>query len=361
MEGIQFYNRVFQSLRQHNMKACVTLYHWDMPSSLFSAECAGWTSEKIIPKFVEYASVCFEHFGSQVDSWITFNEPKVFVFYGYGDGSSPPGMKDSKFKAARNVLLAHAHVVRKFRTLEISKKSSIGITLNMRMFIPQDPLNEFEKQKCQEELEKNIGLWADPLFLGDYPAVLLNQQSTTDKITLFTAEEKELLKGTVDFLGINYYSSTGIKQNNGSAQGFDYITIGLPSGASWLTSYPDGLVPLLEWLTNRYKPVCPQLKLKITENGYATNTLVDNWSKDVEIDDTGRVNYYKAHVNQVLEARKKVPLVGYYAWSITDNFEWHGGYTERFGLIYIDFEKPDLPRTPKQSLKWFTEFLKSKQ
>jgi len=299
--------------------------------------------------------LCFSHFGEKVDSWITFNEPRVFVNYAYGLGTTPPCMTGVQYQATKNVLISHVLVVKAFRngTFKLKKNSTIGITLNMRMYIPADPQNVNESSQCQNLLEAAIGIWVDPIFFAEYPkSLLLSNEAESQKLVLFTDAEKLLFKeNPIDFLGINYYSSTQILESAGI---FEHKSIGKPSGAEWLWSYPEGFYLILKWISNRYLPSFPNLKLAITENGCATNTLVPSWSKDVEVNDETRVEYYRDHVAQLVKAIKEgIPVVEYYAWTITDNFEWAAGYTERFGLIYVDFDDPDRKRTLKKSYFWW--------
>lgn len=358
--GVKFYHNVLDCLQKHNLKACVTLYHWDLPMSLQTSEFCGWTDERIRGKYLDYAKLCFKEFGSKVASWVTFNEPRVFVFYGYGDGTSPPSLKGLAYVAVRNVVISHALVTKYFHQLKADKaipdEALIGITLNMRMYLSQNNTTS-EHEQCNRQLEEAVGIWSDSVIKGDYPESL--KISRAGQLVLFTEEEKELLRSThIDFLGVNYYSSTGVKEvptETGPAK-FENVKIGKPTGAEWLWSYPDGMPLLFKWLHERY----PAMKFMVTENGCATNTLVQGWSEQVEINDAIRVEYYKDHVQKVQDiVRSGVPILAYYAWTITDNFEWSAGYTERFGIIFIDFEDPERKRTPKDSYRWWKTFLSS--
>jgi beta-glucosidase len=184
---------------------------------------------------------------------------------------------------------------------------------------------------------------------------------TLKKPILFSNDEKLLFTSNpIDFLGINYYSTTMLKQNPDNLAEFKHVSVGKKSGADWLWSYPEGILLILRWINERYiiatPAIRPDLKLMITENGCATNTTVEGWSETVELKDTTRVEYYKDHVEKLIEAKKEgIPLIAYFAWTITDNFEWGAGYTERFGLIYVDFEDVNRRRVKKDSFHWWRE------
>lgn len=359
LEGISYYNKVFDCLEKYKIKSFVTLYHWDLPANLQTDEFMGWADPKIIDEFMNYANICFQYFGPRVDNWITFNEPKVFVGYGYQEAESPPCLKDLGSIATKNVLLSHGCVVKNFRSgnFPLKENAKIGITLNMRMYIPNSSLNNIdgsginvdEVNKCQELLESFVGIWADPVIFGDYPKILQN----SDKIVPFTTVEKQLMMGSVDFIGVNYYSTSAIEIIDGEHK---KVNIGKPSGARWLWSYAKGLPLLFDWLNARYVTKNNNLKFYITENGYATKNINNN--KEIEINDDSRVEYFKEHTAEVENiVDKGIPLAGYFAWSNTDNFEWKAGYTERFGLIFIDFDSEHKERTPKKSYLWWQQYL----
>jgi len=274
-------------------------------------------------------------------------------------------VKGQKYQATRNVLLSHVRAVQAFRANSalIKESAKIGITLNMRMYIPTDPKNAAEQIECNETLESAIGIWADPILFGNYPESLYRRtQNDPEKPIEFTDNEKALFKAyPIDVLGINYYSTTAIKQNPEKPSEFEHVSIGIKTGADWLWSYPDGILLILRWVNNRYCSLNPGLTLAITENGCATNTTVEGWSQQVELHDEIRVQYYKDHVEKLTDARKEgIPVCEYYAWTITDNFEWGAGYTERFGLIYVDFDDPNRKREKKDSYKWWKNFTANK-
>lgn len=316
------------------MKACVTLYHWDLPQFLQSQPLKGWASPEIIDYFLTYIDICFNEFQSLVDLWITFNEPRVFALKGYQSGTTAPGLKGYAKEAIYHVLISHAKTVRLFRDKYNGK--NIGITLNTRSFVSVNSNSE-EQNKCHQIMDGTIGTWAHPVMFGCFPDTF-----TANYLPKLTEEDQQLLKSTVDFIGINYYTTNGIALEKGK---FTHIDLGVQSSAYWLRSYPDGLIPLLEFMKMRY-----DVPIIITENGYCTTT-------DVGTNDVDRVTYYDQHLKKVQLARKMGLLKGYFAWTLMDNFDWYTGYIERFGIIHIDFSDPELKRTKKKSYHWWKEFL----
>lgn len=350
-EGIAFYSKVLDTLEKAGLEPCVTLYHWDLPSSLQTAEMPGWMSPKIIDKFMAYATLCFDRFGGRVPTWITFNEPAVFVFGGYQGGWNAPGVKQSiaeALVAVRHVLLAHAKVVALYRSCfqNGDKAKRIGITLNTRHYKPVDASDAAAKG-AHQMLEDRIASWSDPVVFGDFPESFKTTHRGNTALGLSEVEQQEL-RGSIDFLGINYYTTSGIQEDlEGS---FKIVELGEASGASWLRSYPSGLIELLRWLSGRY----PGLDVVITENGFCTPANDPN-----AVDDDVRVRYYQDHTNIVKQALDEgLPLRGYFAWTLLDNFEWAGGYKERFGMVHVDFNHKALPRTVKSSYRWWQHFLR---
>jgi beta-glucosidase len=118
------------------------------------------------------------------------------------------------------------------------------------------------------------------------------------------------------------------------------------TGKGWEVN-PDGLREMLVWLHEGYGG----LPLFITENGAS---FPDQRGADGQVDDPARTEYLWAHFGAAHDAiQAGVDLRGYFVWSLLDNFEWADGYSERFGMIYIDFAT--LERTPKTSAHFLSD------
>ncbi|XP_056392597.1 lactase/phlorizin hydrolase-like [Hyla sarda] len=362
--GVKYYNRLIDRLIRENIKPMVTLYHWDLPQAL--QESGGWQSESTTQAFMEYADFCYSNFGDRVKHWITFHEPWVVSYAGYGTGQHPPGIKDpgnASFKVIHNIVKAHAkawHVYNdKYRT---QQQGQVGISLNSDWAEPKDPNNPDDVSAAERYLQFMLGWFAHPILVnGDYPEVLKTQvnhintqcSSILAQLPAFTEEEKAYINGTADFLGISHYTSRLV---NGSQSGncvADYDNIGgfaphvdpsWPTTSSpWLYVVPWGLRRLLNFVKEEY--IKGGLPIYITGNGMPTPYTGEVYN------DTDRVEYLTAYINEALKAVKtdNVTVSAFVVRSLLDGFEGPQGYSQRFGLHHVDFENGNRPRTPKQS------------
>jgi len=361
-QGIKFYQKLIQLLKDNDIEPWVTLYHWDLPLALQMEE-NGWLGNDISDLFAAYAEVCFENFGSQVKNWITINEAWVVAILGYGQGVFAPGRRsnDDPYLAGHNLLLAHAKAVHVFRSKFQTKfGGQIGITNNCdwREAISDKPK---DKNAAQRSLEFFLSWFADPIYFGDYPLVM--RSALGNRLPKFSEEERELITGSSDFFGLNHYTTMLASEANdqidaGSVYGNGGISqdqqVNLSIDPDWkLTEMNWAIVPwgcqkLLEWISKRYG--FPEIY--ITENGCAFEDRME----DGVVNDVDRVAFFKGYLEACAAAIKNgVQLKGYFVWSLMDNFEWAHGYSKRFGIHYVDFET--LKRTPKASALWYRDFI----
>ncbi|XP_065631160.1 beta-glucosidase 12-like [Quercus suber] len=204
----------------------------------------------------------------------------------------------------------------------------------------------------------------DPLTNGDYPHSM--RSLVGDRLPKFTKEQSKLLKGSLDFLGLNYYTTnyaadapkaekpsylTDLRANLSSKR--NGIPIGAEAASSWLHVYPRGIRDSLLYAKTKYNDPL----IFITENGISEFNN-DTLSLKEALADNYRIDYYYRHFQYILKAIKDgVNVKGYFAWSLLDNFEWGAGYSVRFGINYVDY-KNGLKRYPKLSARWFKKFLK---
>ncbi len=350
--GLDFYKELVDELLKAGIEPTVTLYHWDLPQAI--QDQGGWENRKTTDYFVEYAELLFEELGDKVKSWITHNEPWVAAFLGHYFGAHAPGKNDlsAAIKAAHNIMLSHGKTVKRFRELKL--ESEIGITLDLHAI---DPLSHTEKDIKAAELEEAFsnGWFLDPVFRGEYPEILLKKFKREFSLPEIKSGDMELISHEIDFLGINYYTRHVVEATEQSDELFDYKHVKMIGNShtemDWEV-YPDGLYELLVKVNEEYtdKPIY------ITENGRASADKIDEYGI---IHDKDRIDYYASHLKAVERAIKSgVPVAGYYAWSLMDNFEWAWGYSRRFGLIYVDFETQE--RIFKDSARWYQQLLKEK-
>jgi beta-glucosidase len=375
-EGMRFYNNLINELVANQITPFVTLYHWDLPQSLDQPRLPGWLSTRIIPAFVHYADTCFRLFGDRVKHWLTFNEPWVTCWDGYGSGYNAPGRCSNRsfckvgnssietYVTGHNLLLAHAEAVKLYRTkYQRIQNGKIGITFNSDAAFPRTQKPE-DVEATERHMEFFLGWFADPVFLGDYPKSM--KKYLGDRLPKFTEEQKKLLKGSADIFGINHYTSRYI--TNGKEPGEGWIAdkhtiahetdvngnmIGIRYAPKWLISVPRGMRALLKWIANRYN----NPPIYITENGVGS---YDEGTVEEQLNDQFRVEYYKSYVDEMLKAKEEgVNVKGYFSWSMLDNFEWTEGYYVRFGLHFIDY-KNGLKRYRKKSAEWWTNMLSNR-
>ncbi|KAK4285544.1 hypothetical protein QN277_002231 [Acacia crassicarpa] len=366
-EGIAYYNNLINELLSKGMQPFITLFHGDLPQAL-EDEYEGFLSPRIVQDFASYVEVCFKEFGDRVKHWITLNEPFYYVRC-YEDGCFKLGNPNCnntvasgtvQYLASHYLILAHAAAVKVYR--EKYQKGQIGITLNADWVMPLTP-SKADKEAAARSLAFSYDWFLEPLHSGAYPAVMVEKVGA--RLPKFSRNESLMLKGSFDFVGLNYYTSkyaadTPCQHENqtystDSCVRFTSVKNGVPIGpkaaSDWLYVYPPGIQELLLYTKKKFNnPV-----IYITENG------VDEVNDGKRtLDDKMRIDCFRNHLLYVQRAiRKGVRVKGYFAWSFLDNFEWRLGYTVRFGMVYVDY-KNGLRRYRKRSALWFKIFLRGR-
>lgn len=343
-KGMDFYQRLVDELLENDIIPFITLYHWDLPQTLYKKN-GGWIDPDISNYFEEYSAYIFEKLGDRVKYWITLNEPWCVAFLGYYMGIHAPGHKNLReaFVASHNLLLSHGRVVKVFR--EIVKDGFIGIT---NVVSKVEPASNDERDIKASKMVDEIVNWFfhDSVAKGIYPEGV---RKLFEKFNIDISEDDmKIISQPIDFLGVNYYTRQLIAHSS-EFPGYKNVEGNLPKTEMGWEIYPKGLFDMLIELHKRYKKT-----LYITENGMAgPDTLVDG-----EVHDDYRINYLKKHFESALKAIENgVNLKGYFIWSLMDNFEWSYGYSKRFGIVYVDYKTQR--RYLKDSAKWLMKFLKT--
>ncbi len=354
--GLDWYERLVDHLLANGIDPWVTLYHWDMPQAL--EEAGGWPNRDVVDHFVRYAEVVARRLGDRVGNWITHNEPWCVAHLGYGNGVHAPGRENiaDSLAAAHHVLLSHGRAMPVLREI-LPDSANVGITLN---FVPAYPASDSpEDAAATERFDGFFNRWyLHPLIGKGYPEDMLEhylEEGHLDALqpSWLQPTDLEEMSAPIDFLGINYYSRGIIRDEK--AEDNAPRTIPEPpdevkTDIGWEV-FPDGLHRLLM----RLHRDTDGLPLVITENGAAYSVGPGD---DGSVDDEAREAYFNGHLNACHDAiADGANLIGYFAWSLLDNFEWQEGYTQRFGLIYVDYETQI--RTPKRSFKWLSGVMKS--
>ncbi|CAL9026419.1 unnamed protein product [Prunus brigantina] len=383
MDGINYYNSFIDELINSSITPFVTIFHWDLPQAL-SDSYGGFLSPKVVDDYLAFAKLCFENFGDRVKHWITLNEPYTFSHHGYAVGCHAPGRCSAwqklnctggdsgtePYLVAHHQLLAHAAAVKLYKDeYQAYQNGSIGITLVSHWFEPASNSTE-DKSAANRSLDF---MFMDPLTYGDYPHSM--RSIVKERLPPFTDEESKLLKGSYDFIGINYYSARYASNGHEfiSLHHASYLTdphvnvttelngvpIGPQAASDWLYVYPKGIYDLVNYTKNKYNdPI-----IYITENG--VDEFNDpNIPLEQALNDTNRTDFYYHHLCYLHKAMSEGAKVkGYFAWSLVDNFEWNDGYTVRFGIIYVDYKNGTanyLRRYLKSSAVWFQNFLQKR-
>ncbi|QCE11947.1 beta-glucosidase 11-like [Vigna unguiculata] len=371
-KGLQFYNNLIDELISNGIEAHATLYHWDLPQAL-EDEYGGWVSRRVVKDFTAYAEVCFREFGDRVRYWTTLNEANVHAVFGYDIGLLPPqrcspspimncsrgNSSTEPYLVGHHMLLAHASAARLYRKkYQGMQHGLIGFSHLLPGFLPQTNSTEdlMAVQRVQDFL---IGWFMNPIIFGDYPDIM--KKNAGSRLPSFTQKESNLVKGSIDFLGINFYYSLYVKDSPDylKKENRDYLAdlsaklqIYIPNNTtkSEVPITPKILLRMLDSLRNAYG----NIPIFIHENGQETphNSSLVDWS---------RVNYLHAYIGSMVDAlRSGLNVKGYFVWSFMDAFELLEGYERSYGLYYVDMNDPNLRRQPKLSAEWYSSFLKGK-
>lgn len=350
-KGLQFYKDLADELVKAGIEPFCTLYHWDLPMWVYNE--GGWENPQIIEDFTEYAKVVIDALSDKVRYWMTFNEPACFIGFGYFEGRQAPFKisrmsKEQKFRdlahISKNVLLCHGRGVQLIRERSKLADPQIGFALNARNFVAYDE-TEAGIEKARNEMfdiEKGFSMaaswWADPMVLGKAPKYL-NE--------ILTKEELKFISQPLDYFGYNVYFANNY---NADAKAPDLGWAGMPRTQTGWAITPKVLYWSPKFLYERYK-----LPILITENGMSNLDFV---MRDGKVHDPQRIDYMYRYLSALHQAIEKgIPVIGYTAWSIMDNFEWAEGFDPRFGLIYVDYRT--LERIPKDSFYWYQSVIKN--
>ena len=357
LKGIDYYDRLVDGCLSRGIVPWVTLYHWDLPLALFQK--GGWLSRNTALCFGDYAAYIARHFKGRVRSYITLNEPQCSIGLGHVTTVHAPGIQYScseQFTSWHNIMLAHGLAVRSIR--ENDPDAAVGFASTGHLaYIHEHPeetpddlvRTSFVTPPPEDNPEYffNHHWFLDPVFKGHYPDD--PDHPWTPFIKDAAAEDMAVISSPVDFAGLNIYN--GIELVPGE------------TGYVRAEKYPGYPRNSLKW------PVTPEIlywgprliyerygkEMYILENGVSCN---DRIFLDGKVHDPDRIDFLHRYIGELKECcGDGVPVKGYFQWSLTDNFEWHSGYDDRFGLIYIDYR--DQRRIPKDSAAWYAEVIKT--
>ncbi|XP_070554953.1 lactase-like protein [Ptychodera flava] len=326
-----------------------------------------------VDDFANYADFCFARLGDRVKFWITINEPWIVALHGYESGIFAPGINEpgtTPYVVGHNLIKAHAKAWHNYDdNYRSTQNGRIGIALNSDWAEPYDRSDDRHVAASEQFMQFTLGWFGHAIYKnGDYPEIMKTriadisaaQGFNESRLPEFTDAEKAYNAKTADFFGLNHYTTnyvTNATSEDYSLPPYWGKDLNIPSwkeaewptsGSNWLQSVPWGIRQILVWIDREYDGIDSY----VTENGISTADVYD-------LSDESRMKYYKSYINEVLKAVKidGASCKGYTAWTLMDNFEWGAGYTERFGMHYVDFNDEERTRVRKDSATLYASII----
>jgi beta-glucosidase len=353
--GLDFYDRVIDSLLAAGVTPWVTLFHWDYPLALF--ERGGWLNRDSAAWFAEYAELVTRRLSDRVRHFFTQNEPQVYIGFGLHQGNHAPGLQLSlaeTLQAGHHSLLGHGLAVQAMRA-SAKRPLSLGYA---PVGVPKLPAAntaadiELARRATFEVTDAdtwNNAWWMDPVYLGRYPEqALVHYGQARPRVR---SGDMELICQPLDFFAVNIYQGLVVRRaDNRFGYERESGKPGHPSTAFNWPVTPEALYWGPRLFHQRYG-----LPVVIAENGVSCRDWV---SLDERVHDPSRIDFTNRYLRELRRAiADGTDVLGYFHWSILDNFEWSAGYRERFGLVHVDYDT--MKRTPKDSYYWYRRVVAS--
>ena len=356
-KAIALYRNMIMSMKENGITPYLTMYHWEFPQAL--QDRGGWLNEESIQWFGEYATVIAENFSDICEYFVTMNEPECFVGLGHLSGVHAPGKKMSykdTFQIAHNAMRAHGQAVINLRKYA-KQPIKIGYAPTCSMAYPETDKPEdieaarkvlFSFYNPMDNWTWNVAWFNDPVFLGRYPENGL--EKFKEYLPEITYADMELISQPLDFMGQNIYNGYIVRAGADGEPEFVPLPDGLPKTAAGWPVNPECLYWGIKFIYDRYK-----MPIYLTENGMSCHDIV---SEDGKVHDPNRITFLDRYLSALQCANDEgVDIRGYFLWTFLDNFEWEKGFSERFGIVHVDFKT--LKRTVKDSAYWYQNVIES--
>ena len=356
-KGLAFYDRLIDELLGHGIRPFITLFHWDYPSALQSR--GAWENPDGPKWFADYVSLCARRFGDRAKDFITFNEPQCFHGLGYCAGVHAPGVAlplSSTVPMAHNILKAHGMAAQTLHELIPGCRVGYAPCGDARIPASDAPADieaarsaYFDIPTTPERWSWNVSWWSDPVVLGSYPEHGLAHLAAY--LPAGWEDDLKVIHQPLEFYAQNIYNGVVIRAAD-NARGYEELLPppGAPKTAVQWNIQPDALYWGPRFLYERYRT--PFL---ITENGMSCHDAV---SLDGQVHDPNRQDYLHRYLRAYKRAAEDgVDAIGYFVWSLMENYEWRSGYAERFGLVHIDYQTQK--RTVKDSAHWYKRVMET--
>ncbi|KEH16716.1 glycoside hydrolase family 1 protein, partial [Medicago truncatula] len=350
-EGINFYNNLINDLLENDIEPFVTIMHFDYPLALHQ-KLRGFLNRTIVNHYKDYCNLLFKTYGDRVKHWTTFNEPQVTAIHnymhGYDNDDREPcqdtGMCSEAYTVLHNFLICHATAAKLYRKkFQATQRGEIGIVLQAPNYVPYSSKSE-DVDAANRLMDFSFGWVLDPIYYGDYPQIM--RKLVGNRLPKFTKKEENMIKGSLDFVGVNYYYSVFARHESNRSNMFPLDNFDALAATN---VYPKGLYDLLIYMKEKYQ----NPNIYITENGISSPNMTN------QLKDENRIAYIATHINTTKAAiDNDVNVRGYFVWAAFDTFEFHAGYSGHMGLYHVDFND-NLKRVPKASAKWYRNFMTS--
>ncbi len=347
MAGAAYYDRLVDSCLAAGIEPYMTLYHWELPQAL--EDQGGWRKEETAYAFGRFAAFMADRFKGRVKHYFTLNEPQCTTSMGHAQGLHAPGLRlplEDQFRVHVHQMIAHGLAQRTIKSADPEAVVGLASTGNLCYPETENPENIEAARKATFATMMDFWIFThqwllDPVCLGRFPDC--SGTPLEPLVKTVTAEQMEIIHTVPDMLGYNVYNGHAVRPGE---QGFEYVPkyAGFPRTALKWPVTPEVMDWGMRFLYERYP-----LPMFITENGLSCN---DKIYLDGKVHDPDRIDFlarYLICLNRAVE--NGVDLRGYFHWALTDNFEWHSGYCDRFGLVFVDY--PEVKRIPKDSFHWY--------
>lgn len=345
-KGLDFYSRLVDELLARGIEPYVCLFHYDLPQPL--QDKGGWPNRETAYRFSDYAAILAGCLSDRVRVWFTHNEPWVTAVVGHFMGEHAPGRRSlpATIRSMHHVLLSHGLAAEAIRAAA-KQPVQIGITLNLSPIYPATASKRDADAAARADLFANR-IQLDPLLKGTSPLQDSRLARLLGGRLIRNGDLQKICQ--LDLLGVNYYTR-GVAKDNPFLPFFGVSQV-RPRGSEYSSMweiYPEGMYDTLK-LVWSYRPTC---RIMVTENGVPVPDVVDASGR---VCDDARIRYLRLHIAQVHRAiADGIPVEGYFHWSLLDNFEWALGYSQRFGLVYVDYQTQE--RIIKESGHWFAQVI----
>jgi len=349
-KGLDFYDRLVDSLLAAHIEPWMTLFHWDYPYALFRR--GGWMNPDSPQWFADFAGIVAQKLGDRVKRFLTLNEPQCFIGICYDATEHAPGIRFPIWDTllmAHHALLGHGLAVQALRAAAPDAQVGIAPTCSAHYPATETPQDIEAARKAFFDVSEeapfwSVSLWSDPIFKGAYPKKLY--ELFPEHMPPVGPDDMRIIGQPLDILGQNIYNGKAVRADGRGGYAFVDRGKGHPfTGAKWPVT-PRALYWGPRFLAEEYR-----MPIVITENGLSCPDVV---SCDGKVHDPNRIDFLRRYLREYRRAAEDgVDVRGYFHWCVTDNFEWAKGYTERFGMVYCDFETQE--RILKDSAHWYRD------